>query len=153
MEGISILERFPDDHSSKPVYLQAAGRSFSGDQRHVSIWWANHDAPNLLVAQMMQLTGTPGVYRWESTGQIKDRVALESDDIYELGTYTRSQRDRMVELAGSIQFDSRSIVNGCRVWTHDLLKAMAADDEQLLDAQLLAMLVEEVPLPERRAEL
>lgn len=54
---------YPDNNDNKQVFLQANGHEHAGDgDRHVLIYWLNSkDNDKLRYAQLIQLSGGPGV--------------------------------------------------------------------------------------------
>ncbi|KAL5483334.1 hypothetical protein ACEPAI_8565 [Sanghuangporus weigelae] len=153
----SVADEFPDDNSSKNVYVQAEGRTYSGlGDRHVLLWWANGTYEqgqwkNLPTTQILQLTGQSGYYNYYHPVVKKRRIAsMEMNQQFLLGTFTRAQRDKIIELVNSVKFSKTSTVNGCRVWMRDLLDAMVTAG--LITASTFNTVVVGVPLPQRVAE-
>jgi len=58
-----------------------------------------------------------------------------SNQQFDLGKFSRKEREKMLKLAEGIEFSKRSAVNGCRVWTRDLLEIMVR--EGLISEQVL----------------
>ena len=149
----NIADVFPDDNSSKEVNLQAADLTYNGlDSRHVLIWWTNgtHDEGEP-VTQILQLTGQPGNYNfYHPLVKKQGHTTVSSNQQFLLGTFTRAQRDEIIELANGVAFSKTSTVNGCRVWTRDLLEAMVRAG--LIAANTFKTVDEGVPLKQRVAE-
>ncbi len=149
--------KYPDDESEKKVYLQARG-PLSGSlhtPRHVWIFWDNGSSStagsNILIHQIIQLERWGDRFYYVEPN-IKQRIRdkAQESQTYELGTFTRDQREKMLELAADIQFNERSLHNGCRVWTRKLLGAMV--NEGLLDRMDFVALIDLVPLPYEQPE-
>ncbi|EIN13028.1 hypothetical protein PUNSTDRAFT_50197 [Punctularia strigosozonata HHB-11173 SS5] len=151
--NINVISMFPDDDTDKEVFLQAAGKSYSGKERHVSLYWINRDQGMLFVEHVLQLIGAPGNYHWENMARFRDRDAGWKDTIYPLGRYTREQRDQIVKLAGLVEYNPSSTVNSCRAWMRDLLEAMTEDPIVSLDRNIFEQVDEQVPLAKRRPEV
>ncbi|KAI1784836.1 hypothetical protein LXA43DRAFT_191053 [Ganoderma leucocontextum] len=148
-------DQFPDDNSTKEIVLQADGlvRRAPGQDRRVLLCWTNGVAESAkYYTQVIHLTGGPGSYAFY-TPQVKmqSQESLPQVTVYSLGHYTRVQRDQIILLAKAIRFDRHSRVDGCRVWTRDLLDAMVNVD--MLQRTTFDMLVAEIPLPARLPEL
>ncbi|KAK0208012.1 hypothetical protein DFS33DRAFT_403317 [Desarmillaria ectypa] len=132
--------KYPDDESEKRVYLQARSpiSGSSHTPRHFWIFWDNGGSStagsNMLIHQIIQL----------------ERDKAQELQTYELGTFTRDQREKMLELAADIQFNERLLHNGCRVWTRKLLGAMV--NEGLLDRMDFVALIDLIPLPYEQPE-
>ncbi|KAL5521271.1 hypothetical protein ACEPAG_9194 [Sanghuangporus baumii] len=153
----SVADDFPDDSSSKDVYVQAEGRKYSGlGDRHVLLWWTNGtydqgEMTNLPTTQILQLTGHSGNYNYYHPVVKKRKIAsMEMNQQFFLGTFTRAQRDKIIELANGVKFSKTSTVNGCRVWMRDLFDAMVRAG--LITASTFNTVVVGVPLPQRVAE-
>lgn len=150
-------DQFPDDNSVKEIHLEADGKKRPGpkDDRHVLLCWTNGTVgegnDEALYTQVIHLTGGPGTYAFY-TPQVKlqHRSAREKNTLYSLGRFTRAQRDRILVLAGSVKFERHSWVNGCRVWTRDLLEAML--DIGLLQRGVFDFVDTDVPLNKRLPE-
>ncbi|TFK99018.1 hypothetical protein BDV98DRAFT_572097, partial [Pterulicium gracile] len=87
------------------------------------------------VIQMIQLTGGVGQF---------------GNELWDLGVFSRQQRDRILELAARVEFNKRSRVNSCRAWTRDLLVAMV--EEGLVDPKIFVIVDGGVPLKKRAPE-
>ncbi|KAF4614425.1 hypothetical protein D9613_003338 [Agrocybe pediades] len=125
---LSEHESYPDDSSDKEVWIQAQGLSYKGyGDRHVLIYFCNSGG-EVPFWQIIQLSGQASNYAYYSP--VVQKHSMESmKDVnmnISLGTMTRAQRDQMLALAEAIKFNPKSTVNGCRVWTRDLLSAMVA---------------------------
>jgi hypothetical protein len=101
--------------------------------------------------QLIQLTGGTGNYAYYSPlAQIYPLASGKVNETWLLGEYTRAQRDEILRLAKETKFVKTSIVNGCRVWTRDLLQEMAKAN--LLSQETFDKIDKEVPLVVRQAE-
>ena len=123
---------FPDSQDDKEVALQAAGRTYLGDgDRHVTLLWTNgrDDNKSETIVQLVQLTGGSGNYNFFSpvAESRKTHSIAGNNELFQLGTFSRAARDRIIELAESIKFSKNSNKNGCRVWTRDLLEMMVKE--------------------------
>ena len=149
----SIYPTYPDDQSSKEVWLQAAGHIYTGGDRHVLIWWANGAKDNESpVIQIIQLSGQSGNYSYYvPVAQVQTENFMANNLQISLGNFTREQRDRILTLAKNVKYHKNSVMNGCRVWTRDLMEVMQA--EALIPSELYTYTDESIPLVHRRAEL
>lgn len=149
----SVYNQYPDDNSEKVVQLQAAGLTYPGyGARHVVLQWVNGIADGQRVTQILQLTGQPGNYAYfVPLAKIQPDAWWADNEVFDLGSFTRSQRDHILALAKSIVFDRRSIVNSCRTWTRDLLEAMVG--EGLLVKNTFDEIDARVPLLKRQPEI
>ncbi|VDC04940.1 unnamed protein product [Peniophora sp. CBMAI 1063] len=156
---IDLSNAFPDNADNKEVYLQAAGltkdyqaRGGQGD-RHVVLCWDNtRRGLPIEVSQMIHLKGSFGEWHLEISVRQQVSGAAKDNTRYGLGTFTCAQRDRVLALAKEIEFDDKSRVNTCRVWTRDLLEAMAADPTLPLSQERFEEVDREVPLLLRKPE-
>ncbi|KAF8189409.1 hypothetical protein BJ912DRAFT_966851 [Pholiota molesta] len=154
----SVYDTYPDDQSTKEVFIQAANISYSGiiSDRHVLIWWSNgvdaaSDTP-MPVRQVIQLTGQAGNYSYfypVANSHLPD--VINENFQASLGELTRVQRDQIVILSKAIVFEKKSTVNGCHAWTRDLLDAMVT--AELLSQERFHEIVRTIPLVRRRAEV
>jgi len=147
-------DQYPDDNSTKEIILQADGLVTAGPNadRHVLLRWTNGiDESGYHYAQIIQFTGGPGNYNFY-TPQVEGHLeeSMKSKTFYKLGQYTRVQRDQIIALAKAVNFDNRSCVNGCRVWTRDLLVAMIG--AKLLSEDKFNEIDADVPLKKRVPE-
>lgn len=149
----SVYNQYPDDNSEKVVQLQAAGLTYPGyGARHVILQWVNGIADGQRVTQILQLTGQPGNYAYfVPLAKIQPDPWWADDEVFDLGSFTRSQRDHILARAKAIVFDRRSIVNSCRTWTRDLLEAMVG--EGLLTKNAFDEIDTRVPLLKRQPEI
>jgi hypothetical protein len=152
----SVYNAYPDDESTKEVFIQAANLSYSGTgDRHVLIWWSNgvdatSEAPTP-VRQVIQLTGQAGNYSYFYPVANSHSPDVINDNFQaSLGEFTRNQRDQIITLAKDTAFEKTSTVNGCRVWTRNLLNAMYT--EGLLSQERFHEIDKTIPLVQRRAE-
>ena len=151
-----LLAQYPDDDGTKPVFLQADGKTTvaEGQDRHVLLYWENGTGLNgdLHYIQILQLSGGPGNYNFYPDMMI---TQSESDrarnTIYELGRFTRAQRDHVKRLAANISYKKTSRVNSCRTWTRDLLEVMVS--ENLITQEQFDLMDVDVPLRKRLPEL
>jgi hypothetical protein len=149
----SVHVEYPDDNSTKEVYLQAEGLTYSGvGDRHVLLCWLNgvtKDGSN--VTQIVQLTGQAGNYSYFApVAKIRSAESSKRNLFISLGKYTRAQRDQVLELAKNVKFEKKSTTNGCRVWTRDLLEAMAVAG--LISQAYFADIDTKIPLVRRQSE-
>ena len=157
---IDLSNAFPDNASDKELYLQATGltkdyqaRGGTGD-RHVVLCWDNTRAGIPIdVSQMIHLKGSPGEWHLEIAVKQQAVGVKKENERYSLGMFSRKQRERVVELARGVVFDERSRVNTCRVWTRDLLEAMAEDGMIPFGREKFEEIDGDVPLLRRKAEV
>lgn len=150
----NIAHSYPDDDSTKNVYLQADRLQYVGyGDRHVLIWWSNgtHVDDSAPVEQCLQLTGQAGSYAYYHPVVQKRGDSSDSHQQFLLGTFSRAQRDKIISLADSVVFSKSSTVNSCRTWTRDLLEAMV--EAQLMTTEQFRVVDEGVPLKERVPEV
>lgn len=148
-----IYSDYPDDSSTKTVELQAAELSYPGyGDRHVLLQWSNGmHADGSDVVQVIQLSGMAGNYAYYCPHA--NKVMAESrlkNAIFPLGTFTRTERDRILALADDISFKKTSTVNSCRTWTRDLLLSLV--NENLLSMTTFNVIDKQVPLLKRQPE-
>lgn len=148
-----IYSDYPDDNSTKTVELQAAELSYPGyGDRHVLLQWSNGThTDGSDVVQVIQLSGMAGNYAYYSPHA--NKVIAESrlkNAIFSLGTFTRTERDRILALAADVSFKKTSTLNSCRTWTRDLLMSMV--NENLLSMTTFNLIDEAVPLLKRLPE-
>jgi hypothetical protein len=146
--------QYPDDNSTKEIVLQADGlvTADPGVDRHVLLHWINGIDGSRRYTQMIQLTGGPGNYNFY-TLQVKadSEGSVRCNAFYELGQYTRVQRDQIITLAEAVNFDKRSRVNNCQTWMRDLLVAMVG--AELLSEDKFNEIDVGVPLRKRVPEI
>ena len=118
--------------------------------RHVLLMWDNNWG-SMFVAQVVQLTGIPGRYNCDAdpVANLRDAASKIRNAFFALGTFTRAQRDRILELAEAVPYDPTSLVNGCQVWMRDPLQDMIT--EGLLKEDAFRRIEALVPLIHRRA--
>ncbi|KZV77289.1 hypothetical protein PENSPDRAFT_597211 [Peniophora sp. CONT] len=157
---IDLSNAFPDNVDDKVLYLQAAGhtkdyqaRGGTGDRHVVLCWDNNRRGIPIDASQMIHLKGSPGGWYLELAVKQHPPGSATSNTRYTLGTFTRTQRDCVLALAKEINFDERSRVNTCRVWTRDLLEAMAEDHSLPLTREKFEELDREIPLLRRKPEV
>ncbi|KAH9986386.1 hypothetical protein BJV77DRAFT_951119 [Russula vinacea] len=146
--------KYPDDDKTKEIFLQADGMEiFDPDDRHVLLHWlnGNDDTAGTHYIQIIHLTGGPGNYQFHRE-QVKaeSQASLERNASYNLGSYSRAQRDQIMALAKAVEFYPRSRVNNCQTWMRDLLRAMVGDN--LLPSEKFDQVDKEVPLKRRVPE-
>jgi Family of unknown function (DUF6540) len=146
--------KYPDDDKTKEIFLQADGMEiFDPDDRHVLLHWlnGNDDTAGTHYIQIIHLTGGPGNYQFHRE-QVKaeSQASLERNTSYNLGRYSRAQRDQIMALAKAVEFYPRSRVNNCQTWMRDLLRAMVGDN--LLPSEKFDQVDKEVPLKRRVSE-
>ncbi|KAJ3994141.1 hypothetical protein F5050DRAFT_1713940 [Lentinula boryana] len=157
----NYYEFIPDDDTEKDVYLQAHGHNFDGQERHVVIYWVvkisliskkvNGTLADNPVTQIVQLSGIRGKFVFDSlVAKIRNPATLDSHTQYYLGSFTRVERQLLLQLANQVEFDKASVVNGCRVWMRELLLAMVK--ENMISEETFEVIEEEVPLPKRIPE-
>lgn len=146
----------PDNNDQKTVYLQAAGKQYEGGARHVLLAWSNgtfqYNGNRTSVRQVIQLTQDGAGYHYDlnPVAELFPLAALRNNTFLPLGTFTRLQRDRILQLAQNTPFVSKSTVNGCRVWTRDLLEAMM--NEGMISQEIFEQVDHGVPLVKRMVE-
>ena len=156
-------EDFPDNESSKVValYVSPPNRSNNLDPRHVFLCWPNGESnssssgsgTNLAVFQVVQLERRDDGFRY-----IYPNVWAFSQSVIDtyqkipIGTFTRDDREKILELAEGIRFHPRSNVNGCGVWMRRLLGQMVIDDDKLLGHWDFLRICNMVPLPNTQPE-
>ncbi|THV06684.1 hypothetical protein K435DRAFT_743149 [Dendrothele bispora CBS 962.96] len=153
MTSVNYYTFIPDDQTEKDVYLQAHGTKFDGRERHVVIHWKNGTLGDSPVTQLVQLSGIRGKYAYDSLtpmAKIRNSATMDSHTQYYLGSFSREERQILLQLAGNVEYESTSTINGCRVWMRDLLSAMVGRD--LISEETFDDIAENVPLPERRDE-
>jgi hypothetical protein len=161
---MSKYDDFPDDQDEKDVYLQAHGLAeYPGrGDRHVLIHWTNKKRTDTVaestlsedgvVLQVIQLTGQAGNYSYYvPVAQILSQKEISNHTQFLLGRYTRAERDEILNIAKGLKYDRRSVVNGCRVWTRDLLLEMVT--REMLSKERFEEVDERIPLVKRRPEL
>lgn len=156
---IDLSNAFPDNADDKVLYLEAAGhttdyqaRGATGD-RHVVICWDNsRRGIPLDVSQMVHLKGSPGEWYLELAVRQQRPGSAAANTRYLLGTFTRAQRDHVLDIAHGIEFNENSRVNTCRAWTRDLLEVMADDPTLPLSRQQFEEIDCDVPLLRRVPE-
>ncbi|KAH8084298.1 hypothetical protein BXZ70DRAFT_910509 [Cristinia sonorae] len=117
---------YPDDNSTKHVFLQADGKTSSGD-RHVTLFWINgYDrTASVNLRRVVHLTGGVGNYHFLSPSvKIQGESSVSNHTLYQPGKFTRAQRDQILAFAHAIQFERKSVVNNCQTWMRDLFVAM-----------------------------
>ena len=147
-------DRYPDDDSTKEILIQADGlvTPEPGVDRHVLLRWTNGvDESGGRYIQIIQLTGGPGNYNFY-TLQVEGHPegSMKNNTFYNLGQYTRVQRDQIITLAKAVNFDRKSRVNNCMTWMRDLLVAMVG--AELLSEDKLNEIDADVPLRKRVPE-
>jgi hypothetical protein len=148
-------DKYPDDDTTKPIVLQAEGLETAtiGD-RHVLLRWMNFadDNAGIYASQVLQLTGGPGSYAFNHPSvKLQSKNSFIMNKFYTLGNFTRAQRNRIVDIARSLDFDMKTRVNSCRTWTRMLLVRMIA--EGLLAQEVFEVIDREVPLREPLPEI
>lgn len=146
--------QYPDNDESKEVFLRAEGHEHGGDgDRHVMIRWLNGvDNEGSLYTQLIQLTGGPGNYAfYHPSVKIQSDRSGEANTFYNIGTFTRAQRDQIISLALAVKFEKTSRVNNCQTWMQDLLEGMV--NANLISQDKFKEIVRDVPLKERAPEL
>ncbi|KAF8156040.1 hypothetical protein B0H34DRAFT_518337 [Crassisporium funariophilum] len=144
---------YPDNNQPKEIYLQAAGHEMVGNARHVLIAWSNGVDISTPVRQIIQLGQDANGYHYDPhpVAELYTDAMARNNAVYTLGTLTRKQRDRVLELATGTRFAQRSRVNGCRVWTHDLLQEMVR--EGIISEETFAHIDRDVPLAKHQPEM
>jgi hypothetical protein len=146
---MNVYNEFPDNDNDKEIFVEVTGHEPAPWPRHVSIYWNNGVTPQKeLATQLIHLTGYFAHY--------SPMVIPCSDTTFDkkfnfcLGTYTRSQRDTILQLAANIPFGLISERNDYSVWMRDLLESMVT--EGLLDQGTFTHLDKTVPLRRRDLE-
>ena len=149
-------DAYKDNDEAKNIFLQAWGLEpeyNDPNTRHVLLRWMNgEDEIGTRYTQIIHLTGHPG-NRWEFHSiQVKAQSndSLKRNTFYDLGSYSRAQRDRILGLADAVRFKPVSSVNNCQTWMRDLLEAMVDDD--LLSLEKFKEYEKEIPLKKRVSE-
>jgi len=156
-------EDFPDNESSKVVSLYASphNRNNSLDPRHVFLCWPNDRSQsssssvgtNFTVFQVVQLERRDDGFRYIYPNVCAfPRAMIETYQKTPIGTFTRDDREKILELAEGIKFHPRSNVNGCGVWMRRLLGQLVIDDDKLLDHWDFLRICNMVPLPNTQPE-
>ncbi|ETW78535.1 hypothetical protein HETIRDRAFT_453187 [Heterobasidion irregulare TC 32-1] len=149
---LNYYPAFPDNNASKPIYFETPGLEPAAvlGSRHVLLIWDN-DRGGTLVHQVMQLTGIPSRYFYDTSpvAKLRNPATRPLNTYISLGTFTRAQRDAILELAKAVPYDPASYINGCQVWTRDLLQAMIAHG--YLAESTFRQIEAVVPLIHRRA--
>jgi len=145
-------DKYPDDDSIKEVVLEADGLVVvNPDDRHVLLRWTNGVEDENHYTQIIHLTGGPGNYGFYIPQvKVHSEQSLQANTTYELGRYTRAQRDQTIALAKAVHFSKGSRVNSCRTWMRDLLEAMVGAN--LLSKAEFDKIDTDVPLKKRVAE-
>ncbi|PBK61149.1 hypothetical protein ARMSODRAFT_965160 [Armillaria solidipes] len=141
----------PDDESDKEVFIEAAGSSYNGVERHVLMYWDNGTLNQARVVQVIKIVGIPGDYTFKPPVARLHRPMQDPDTSFFLGEFNREERDIILELARKVKFDERSTRNGCRIWLRDLLEAMI--HEGFISDEAFEVIDQEVPLVKRRPEV
>lgn len=154
----SVYDTYPDDDTVKEVTLYAQGLTYSGvGDRHVLLQWINTAAESAtgsetdIVTQIVQLTGQSGNYSYYApVAKFRSLRSMVGNQTFSLGTFSRAQRDEILNLARHVVFSKSSTTNGCRVWTRDLLEAMV--QARLISQAKFNEIDAGVPLVKRVAE-
>lgn len=145
---------YPDDDTVKTVYLQADGKAITIGDRHVLVCWVNHidESANIRAIQIVQLSGGPGNYRlYTPAVQNQSLNSVSRITSYTLGSFTRAQRDHIIEIARGLNFNMKSRVNNCLTWTRMLCVSMMA--EGLLSQDTFDNIDKDVPLRKPEPEV
>ncbi|EKM77847.1 hypothetical protein AGABI1DRAFT_130120 [Agaricus bisporus var. burnettii JB137-S8] len=151
----NIHDKYPDNDKMKHVFIQADNKAYPGyGDRHVLLWWSNsndEDNDSNFVTQVIQLTGQAGNYNYYAP-VVKPRSPTSTARHLQidLGNFTREERDKILDLAKRVQFNKKSTVNGCRVWTRDLLESMV--NQGLITKAKFESIDAEIPLMKRKEE-
>jgi hypothetical protein len=144
-------DQYPDNDDTKEIILQADGLEISDpNDRHVLLHWLNGNDETGRYTQIVHLTGGPGNYHFHPEQVKKHSDDGDDDTFYNLGSYSRAQRDQIVKLAKHVRFDPKSHVNNCQTWMRDLFLAMVNND--LLPLETFNKVDKKVPLLERVPE-
>jgi len=155
-------EPFADADGSKDVFLLAAGTQDPGlfdHSRQVAVAWVNGALPlqpttsPTLVYQLVQLEKDLHTGYHFTDPYIKpcDPEMMANSLTIPLGNFTLVERDRIIELATEIPYVRSSRVNGCRVWTRDVLLRMVGDG--MISWEIYHDACARVPLQRREPEL
>ncbi|KAI0032915.1 hypothetical protein K488DRAFT_85370 [Vararia minispora EC-137] len=146
---------YPDDDSIKNIILQVDGLltdEFLKGKRHVLLHWQNGIKNGDIVTQILHLTGGCGAYRfYHPTIKLQPKESHSNNTFFDLGPFTRIQRDQIILLAKNVGFERKSIVNDCTVWMQDLLAAMV--DAGLLSQDKFDEIDRGIPLSARVPEI
>ena len=148
-------DAYKDNDEAKNIFLQAYGLEDYNypNVRHVLLRWINgEDEIGTRYTQIIHLTGQNG-HRWEYHSiQVKAQSndSLKRNTFYDLGSYSRAQRDQILTLAKAVRFQPISRVNNCQTWMRDLLEAMV--NNNLLPLEKFNQYDKEIPLKRRVPE-
>ncbi|KAK0479174.1 hypothetical protein IW261DRAFT_165801 [Armillaria novae-zelandiae] len=93
-----------DDKSDKEVFIEAAGSSYNGVERHVLMCWDNDTLNQARVVQVIELVGIPGEYTFKSPVARLHRPMQHPDTSFFLGEFIREERDVILELTKKVVF-------------------------------------------------
>ncbi|SJL13276.1 uncharacterized protein ARMOST_16716 [Armillaria ostoyae] len=144
----------PDDESDKEIFIEAAGSSNNGVERHVLMYWDNSTLNQARVVQVIELVGILGDYTFKSPVACLHRPMQHPDSdmmFFFLGEFNREERNVILESARKVKFDERSTRNGCRVWLRELLVVMV--QEGFISDETFEVIDREVPLAKHRPEV
>ncbi|EPQ53480.1 hypothetical protein GLOTRDRAFT_130818 [Gloeophyllum trabeum ATCC 11539] len=104
------------------------------------------------IASTPQLTSSSS-YNYYAPVALADgtTVSEEKNQQILLGQLSREERDETLRLAKAIRFSKTSVINSCRTWTRDLLKAMV--ERSLITVELFDKIDTKVPLKKRVTEV
>ncbi|CAL1711841.1 unnamed protein product [Somion occarium] len=122
---MNFSSAYPDNNSTKELFLQAGGRKASDVPRHVLLFWWNNQSSNM--REIVQLKGISGRYTYDHRVQMSSPTSEMNNERWSLGMATRAARNRIIEIAAAVPFNPRSTVNDCRVWMRLLLEAMVQE--------------------------
>jgi len=150
---LSRITQYPDTDEDKEVFVQAAGPRYLGEgSRHVLIMWFNHFSKSQFAAQVVQLVGKYGDYHYDSpVVELRHPRSLFQNQAFKLGTFSRTQRDTILRLAATVEYHKNSMINGCRVWTRDLLESMVKCE--LITKEQFNAIDKAIPLVKRHPEV
>lgn len=156
---LNLYTQHPDDDTPKLVQVQAflpVQQTHTTD-RHVLLLWVNATldpgtSNACEVIQMTQLTGGVGGFGYFAPlaqKQVPDYRAKNA--FWDLGVFTRKERDKILELAERVEFRKESRVNNCQTWLRDLLMMMV--DEGMIEESVFEDVDKGVPFKRKRPEL
>lgn len=138
---------YPDDESNKELFLQASG-TIADHLRAVLLYWVNmvfSDGEE--VWQVVRLDQRDNVHKYVYPDLIVvDEYEREHNQTFSLGTFSRDQREAVLECADDVEYDERSDEEGqCLRWMGELLERMIG--EELVGRGVVDAIRAAIPLP------
>ncbi|TFL01193.1 hypothetical protein BDV98DRAFT_593105 [Pterulicium gracile] len=107
-----ISSAYPNDDTPKPISIYATSHTIDSvsNERHVVLFWTNSKPTSAVwCTQILPLSGIPGQYNMQNTVKMRRGDTSKRSDIYKINrSYTRRERNHIIELAKSIQFNPAS---------------------------------------------